>query len=147
MKFRTTISIFLALILTLTACHKKNTTTKQSTPVKIVYTYSLQTFEVGRDTIGGKVGLCVYNEAFTFNFDSTEMAELSELGFHFKTAEKKKKNEQAIWLVRDSTFTQTVIKCGIADDERTIITKGAKKGDYVVWKSRQIAIPQKVKRR
>ena len=145
MKIRTYIFVFIASILAFTACHKK-TATKHSVPVKIVYTYSLQTFEVGRDTIGGKVGLCVYNEAFAFNFDSTEMAELSELGFHFKMAEKKK-NEQAIWLVRDSTFTQTIVKCGIADDERTIITKGAKKGDYVVWKSRQVAIPQKVKKR
>lgn len=145
MKIYTYISIFLALILTFAACHKKPAA-KQPDPVKIVYTYSLQTFEVGKDTIGGKIGLCVYNEAFTFNFDSTEMSELKELGFRFKMAENKKKNEQTIWLIRDSTFTQTIVKCGIADDERTIITKGAKKGDYVVWKSRQIAIPQKVKK-
>lgn len=142
------ISLFffiLTVALALTSCHQKKTP-QQPKPVEMVYTYSLQTFEVGKDTIGGKVGLCVYNDAFTFNFDSTEMSELGELGFRFKLAEDKKKNEQAIWLVRDSTFTQTIVKCGIADDERTIITKGAKKGDCVVWKSRQIAIPQKVKK-
>ncbi len=134
------ISILLIFTGCIISCKQEPAPQPKPRPVPVTYETTLHTMEVAYDTILGRRGLFVYNDALEFEFDSIDMKYFMDNGFTFNCIEKKRPTTQSLWVKKDTTFIQSIVVCGKSDSTRTLVRQGVREGEEVVLGIEQVPV-------